>query len=181
MMKNQIITEAQKRPKTALKENSADMPVLCNKNAHAALVAAPVPKGGRPMTDKQKQSIRDMRQQGMSYRTIAAALGFSANTVKSFCRRTNIDILSYPNDEKQNLCKNCGAILKHHPKAKKKTFCGDRCRYAWWNKNRVRTAGKGAYRLTCFHCGAEFYSQNKKRKYCGRDCYINCRFGEGLP
>jgi protein-arginine kinase activator protein McsA len=133
------------------------------------------------MTDNQKKIIRDMRQQGMSYSTIAAAHGLSANTVKSFCRRENIDIQSVPNGEKKNLCKNCGAPLNHHPGAKKKTFCSDKCRYTWWNKHRIYLGHKNIHRLTCFHCGSEFYSNNKKRKYCGRECYIHSHFGEELP
>ncbi len=133
------------------------------------------------MTNKQKQIIRDMRQQGVSYSTIAAARGLSANTVKSFCRRENIDIQSVPNEEKKNLCKNCGAPLTHHLGSKKKTFCSDKCRYTWWNKNRILMGLKSTHRLTCFHCGAEFYGNNKNHKYCGRECYIHSRHGEGLP
>jgi uncharacterized protein YjcR len=133
------------------------------------------------MTNKQKQTIQDMRRKGLPYSTIAAAIGISANTVKSFCRRENIDIQSVPNEEKKNLCKNCGAPLNHHPGAKKKTFCSDNCRYTWWNKNRIWTGVKSTYRLTCFHCSIEFDSNNKKRKYCGRECYIHSHYGEGLP
>ena len=77
------------------------------------------------MTDKQKQMIRTMRQQGIAYSTIAAAFGLSLNTVKSFCRRENIDIKSSHNDEEQNLCKNCGIPLTNHPGSKSKTFCSN--------------------------------------------------------
>ena len=132
------------------------------------------------MTDNQKEMIRNMRRQGMFYSAIAAAIGLSENTIKSFCHRENIDIINNSDIESRNLCKNCGAPLKHHPGSKKKTFCCDRCRYTWWNKNRVWTGAKGTYRLTCFYCGREFYSNNKKRKYCGRECYIHSRCGEEL-
>jgi uncharacterized protein YjcR len=133
------------------------------------------------MTNKQKQTIRYMRRRGLSYGTIAATLGLSANTIKSFCLRENIDVQSNLDDGKRKLCKNCGTPLMHHPGSKKKTFCRDKCRYAWWNKNRGWTGVKSAYCLTCFHCGTEFDSNNKKRKYCGRECYIRSRYGEGLP
>lgn len=133
------------------------------------------------MTNKQKQTIRDMRRKGLSYGTIAATLGLSANTIKSFCHRENIDVQSNLDDETRKLCKNCGTPLMHHPGSKKKTFCRDQCRYAWWNKNRGWTGVKSAYHLTCLHCGTEFDSNNKKRKYCGNECYIRSRNGEGLP
>lgn len=182
MIRKQIITEAQKLPQKVLKENNARLPDLRNKSAHAAPVAATcAKKGGQPMTDKQKKTIRDMRRRGMSYSAIAAVHRLSANTIKSFCRRENIDVQSSFDDKKRELCKNCGAPLIHHPGTKKKTFCRDKCRYAWWNKTRVWTGVKSTYRLTCFHCGTEFDSKNKKRKYCGRECYIHSRYGEGLP
>ena len=182
MIRNQIIAVAQKPPQKVLKENNARLPDLRNKSAHAAPVAATcAKKGGRTMTNTQKQTIMDMRRRGMSFNAIAAVHRLSANTIKSFCRRENIDIQSNLDDDERKLCKNCGAPLMHHPGSKKKTFCRDKCRYAWWNKNRGWTGVKSAYRLTCFHCGTEFDSKNKKRKYCGRECYIRSRNGEGLP
>lgn len=132
------------------------------------------------MTEKQKQMICAMRQQGIAYSTIADAFGLSLNTVKSFCRRENIDIKSNPDDEIQNLCKNCGIPLMNHPGTKKKTFCSNKCRYSWWNKNSL-SGVKSAYHHNCFHCGAVFYSKNKNSKYCGCECYIHSRYGEGLP
>jgi len=38
----------------------------------------------------QKEQITQMRSEGFSYAKIAAALGISENTVKSFCRRNNL-------------------------------------------------------------------------------------------
>ena len=42
------------------------------------------------MTDAQKENIRYLRGEGLGYRAIAARLGISENTVKSFCRRNNL-------------------------------------------------------------------------------------------
>lgn len=133
------------------------------------------------MTDKQQQAIRDMRKQGLSLSLIATELGLSANTVKSFCHRENSETARAPDEINLEHCKNCGAPLSHHPGSKKKTYCSDKCRYSWWNRNRPYRRNKNIYRLTCFHCGSEFPSNNKKRKFCSRDCYIHSRFGEGLP
>lgn len=133
------------------------------------------------MTNTQKQMVRNMRRRGKSYSAIAASFGFSENTIKSFCRRESINVINDPDNENLNLCKNCGAQLTHHPGSKKKIFCSDKCRYGWWNKNRVWTGAQSVCRLTCYYCGAEFESTNKKRKYCGRECYIQSRYGEELP
>lgn len=129
------------------------------------------------MTDQQKQAIRDMRFQNMSYAAIANTLMLSVNTVKSFCRRENIST-SYIS-ENQGRCKNCGGVLQHYPGAKRRIFCGDKCRYTWWNRQRKHINRK--YHLTCYGCGTEFESSNKHRKYCGRECYFRSRYGEGLP
>lgn len=133
------------------------------------------------MTTTQKQAVQEMRKQDMSYSAIASALGLSTNTIKSFCRRENIDTHRCSNDEKHDLCKNCSEPLKHLLGSKKKVFCSNKCRYTWWNRHRVYLGYKGTHRLTCFYCGNEFLSKNKKRKYCGRICYVHSQSGEGLP
>ncbi|MFV0529137.1 MAG: hypothetical protein ACK5MN_10515 [Lachnospiraceae bacterium] len=129
------------------------------------------------MTDQQKQAIRDMRQRDMSYAAIADTLGISQNTIKSFCRRENISA-NYDAGAQAG-CKNCGGPLTHYPGAKPRTFCSDKCRYRWWNHQRKYINRK--HNLTCFECGTGFESSNKHRKFCGRECYIRSRYGEGLP
>lgn len=126
---------------------------------------------------QDKQAILTMRQQGLSCPEIAGLLGMSPNTVKSLCHRNKIEV-HLPQKLPPDLCKNCGAPLHHIKGARQKTFCSDKCRYAWWNRQRR----KRPYRLTCYQCGKEFISYgNKKRKFCGRECYNLSRYGEGLP
>lgn len=134
-------------------------------------------KGGHSMiSEHQKEAILTMRQQGCSYPAIAERLILSPNTVKSICRRNGVRVL--PTEKSApDICKNCGAPLQQNT-GRKKTFCSDKCRYAWWNQSRR----KEPYQLTCFYCGRKFISfGNKKRKFCGRECYILSRYGEGLP
>ncbi len=135
------------------------------------------------MTGEQKRNIQDMRRQGMSYARIAGVLGLSVNTVKSFCRRNKLSVCNASKDaenkEDKAICKQCGKLLEQTLKKKPKTFCSDRCRYAWWSKHRDRMNRKAIYRLTCAHCGRAFDSYgNKNRKYCCHTCYIKVRFGE---
>jgi uncharacterized protein YjcR len=42
------------------------------------------------MTSFQKEQIHRMRSAGMGYAKIAASLGISENTIKSYCRRHNL-------------------------------------------------------------------------------------------
>lgn len=125
----------------------------------------------------RKDAILTMRQQGCSYREIAERLILSPNTVKSVCRRGGVNVRQ-PEVSASDICKNCGAPLLPSTGGRKRTFCSEKCRYAWWNHNRR----KQPYRLTCRWCGRPFISYgNRKRKFCGRECYILSRYGEGLP
>lgn len=127
----------------------------------------------------QKEMILFLRQKGTSYAEIAQTLMLSPNTVKSICYRHKDRFLQEsPPSNNPGVCKNCGAPLQQKPGAKKKSFCSDRCRYIWWNHSR----NKRPYRLVCQHCGRDLISfGNQNRKFCGRECYLLSRYGEGLP
>lgn len=127
--------------------------------------------------EAQKNAILALRQQGRSYRDIAEHLILSPNTVKSVCRRSGVN-MPKPDMSTPDVCKNCVTPLPQSIGGRKRSFCCDKCRYAWWNQNRrMRPC-----RLICYYCGKEFISYgNKKRKYCSRKCYILSRYGEGLP
>ncbi|HAL18483.1 MAG TPA: hypothetical protein DCO86_02515 [Spirochaetaceae bacterium] len=80
------------------------------------------------MTDIQKQKINTLSSQGMGYKSIAAKLGLSANTVKSHIKRNAM--------QNDSICLNCGDPLTHLPHKKHKKFCSNACRYSWWNRAR---------------------------------------------
>lgn len=128
------------------------------------------------LTEIQKQTITDLRIQGVTYAGIAEALGLSPNTVKSVCHRAGAKPLR--ETDTPGVCKNCGKKVARSPGAKPRFFCCDQCRYAWWNRKRR----KQPYHLLCHYCGQEFISYgNRNRKFCGRECYRLSRYGEGLP
>jgi uncharacterized protein YjcR len=105
------------------------------------------------MDGKKKRLIRAMRQNGRTYGEIGDATGLSPNTVKSFCRRENIGAADASGDDPHDSCKHCGRPLAHHPGRKKKRFCNDACRTAWWNRNRGWARRKKAHRSVCRRCG----------------------------
>ncbi|MHB1652329.1 MAG: RNA polymerase subunit sigma-70 [Desulfitobacteriaceae bacterium] len=126
------------------------------------------------MIYQQKEKIKQMRGEGFSYSKIAATLGISENTVKSFCRRHNLGGIGMGNANQADgvLCCHCGMPLTHTVGAKQKRFCSDKCRMAWWNTHPEAVMRKALYPFTCAHCGTVFESYgNKKRRYCSRTCY----------
>lgn len=59
---------------------------------------------------------------------------------------------------------------------RKRMFCSDACRMAWWNAHPERVQRKAYYTLTCRHCGKQFESYgNSHRVFCSRDCYLKFR------
>lgn len=114
----------------------------------------------------QNIKIRELQMQGHGYKKIAKILGISENTVKSYCRRHPVE----------NSCLQCLRALSHTPGKKRKKFCSDKCRLAWWNTHKEFVKKKTFYTLTCQHCGQLFESYgNSKRKFCSRACFNDSR------
>ncbi len=129
------------------------------------------------MTIETREKITRLRHDGTGYTTIAAMLGISKETVKSFCRRNG---LTGNTDEallSEGMCRNCGAEIIQNPKARKKVFCSPACRAAWWKTHPQPSVKNTAYRHICKNCGKLFAAYGTAaRKYCSHSCYISDRF-----
>ena len=129
------------------------------------------------MNTAQKQRIELLRGKGESYASIADDLGISENTVKSHCRRYNIGIaIKQEQPTPTEFCANCGCPLRHMPGSKRKRFCSDKCRMAWWKTHPEVVKRKAVYRFVCPTCGGSFEAYgNANRKYCSRACFGTAR------
>ena len=142
-------------------------------------------KENKAMTESQKSEIIKLRAAGNGCRAIASKLGMSANTVKSFCKRNNINAetaagLTETHAGKITRCENCGKPVQQVKGRRFKRFCGDSCRAAWWNRNLHLVKRKAYYTIVCKHCGKEFQVYgDRRRKYCTYGCYITDRFKGG--
>lgn len=142
------------------------------------------------MTLFQKGHVLRMRSEGKSYSKIAAYLGISENTIKSFCQRNNLGVsnaalkvenVSNNGTEALNFCKNCGKTIEQRSGKKPRKFCSDKCRMTWWNSHTEEVSKKSIYHLECEACNKPFESYgNMNRKYCTHSCYINDRFMKGV-
>ena len=146
------------------------------------------------MTNEQKVQIIALHKRGSSLTEVADKLGLPIGTVKSFCRRNQISSTAevVPQPERTSnsdgtvettkpneTCKRCGAQLERMLHHRRKLFCSDECRLAWWHEN--RHLAKGTSERNCSACGATF-SADASRKYCSHNCYIKARYGQkGLP
>lgn len=124
------------------------------------------------MIDEQKQNIIALRRDGEGYGQIAATVGISINTVKSFCRRHSLAAKKVA-----SVCEQCGQSIEQNPGRKRKRFCCDACRNKWWNSHLELVKRKAVYTFTCPTCGEEFTVYgNRRRKFCSHACYIAYRF-----
>lgn len=125
------------------------------------------------MTETERSRIIELQRKGYGYKKIAAETGLSTNTVKSFCSRHPVQ---EEVSETGELCRNCGRPLEQTPHKRKKRFCSDTCRMAWWNAHPEKVQRKAYYTLTCRCCGKQFESYgNAQRQFCSRVCYSQFR------
>ena len=117
------------------------------------------------MTEKQKRTILEMREEGRSYQEIAEATQLSLSSLKVFVSRWK--------GGTRRRCVQCGAVL---PEGARKTqrFCSTRCRSQWWNKHPGEVKSQKKRPLVCSICGGSFTSY-KPAKYCSRACYYDSR------
>lgn len=128
---------------------------------------------GLIMTETEKLRIHKLRQAGLGYKKIAAALDLSANSVKTYLRRhpsADGDTTAIP-----DICERCGKPIIQAPHRKRKRFCSDSCRTSWWNAHPDKGGKRTLHTFTCAYCGRSFQSSAKSRHYCSRTCYAAAR------
>ena len=131
------------------------------------------------MTPEQKELIMHLRAKGLSFGKIAATVGLSVNTVKSFCWRNRIDTTppKYEDSPKAEYCAQCGSLLMQTPGHRQKRFCTNRCRRLWWKEHPESMNRKAYSPYTCQHCGKAFLQYgSRQRKFCSRKCYLTNRY-----
>ncbi len=133
-----------------------------------------------------------LREKGFSYREIAEDLGLTENCIKKFCQRNRKgDVLpttsasekaeetTLPADKTLSSagCLECSNEFTYAPTGRRRKFCSDECRMAWWHKHPDQIKRNAVYTYQCPTCGESFTAYgNSHRKYCTHACYINARF-----
>ena len=70
------------------------------------------------MTDEQKRQIAKLRIEGLGYKAIAERLGFSINSVKSYCKMHALEV----GEIADSVCENCGKPIYQVPGRRRKRF-----------------------------------------------------------
>lgn len=127
---------------------------------------------------KQKERVSALRSRGEGYASIAKMLGLTKSQVSGYCRRAGIRRGDISCDS--DICPECGSVIEQKRGCRRKRFCSDRCRMAWWNSHPEMVRRQANYDFVCAGCGRHFAAYgNAHRKYCSHACYIADRFGEG--
>ena len=132
------------------------------------------------VTAYQERRIRALRYRGVGYRSIAAELGISRDTVRNYCTSHELDGIAtdqtYPD---QNICPYCSGEIIQPRRGRRRRFCSDTCCRKWWaaHPDAIRQSPEAQHHLTCAYCGRGFTSYgNASRRYCSHNCYIRDRF-----
>lgn len=140
----------------------------------------------------EKIKILELRNKGYGYKSIASILKVKRDDVRDYCRSKGVtgylgygkSIIPEPKIVKidyADSCKFCGKEIKTtNSIGRKHKFCSDKCRRSWWNEHpECKVKRESAwYAFNCLYCGKEFKAYgNKNRKYCGRKCCIEYRYG----
>ena len=97
------------------------------------------------MNEMQIETIGQLRADNYTYASIGKTLGISPNIIKSVCRK--YEFMPRENTPQKNInkaveieqlprCKFCGRTMDNPWNRVGKTFCSDKCRYSWWNRER---------------------------------------------
>ena len=121
------------------------------------------------MTTTERNRIDALRSQECGYKKISALTGVSVNTVKYYCRTHPLDT------EPEDHCRHCGSVIEQTPHKRKRKFCSDECRIAWWSAHPEARTVKKTYSHVCAFCGSSFTSPRAGTRYCSSVCYANAR------
>jgi ribosomal protein S27E len=139
------------------------------------------------LTAHQAQQIQTLRAQGQGYRAIATAVGLTRDDVRNHCRGHGLETPTAPATaappivapHSPTCCPACGQHLTQPRTGRKRKYCSDACRRAWWAQHpEALHRGEAAlYPVTCAHCGQTFTAYgNRSRRFCGLPCYFASRF-----
>ena len=82
-----------------------------------------------------------MRLEHWGYKAIATYMGISRDRVRSYCDtiglKGNCAEFTPKNDLRNNptFCRNCGKPINQNSYGRKKKFCCEACRRAWWKEH----------------------------------------------
>jgi hypothetical protein len=135
------------------------------------------------VTGKEKDTVHQMRTEGLSCSAIATSLGISVNTIKSYCQRNKVILgekkiksTAHIEQSGSSNCKQCGKLILQSGRHRPRKFCSETCRRVWWKIN--SDYSQMSQLSICAHCGEKFMSRtDQRRRYCSHDCYITDRFG----
>jgi endogenous inhibitor of DNA gyrase (YacG/DUF329 family) len=107
----------------------------------------------------------------MGYAAIASKLNLTKDQVKYYCRTRGLAGVAKAEDDLSSVCRFCGKDIVSLPHKKRRIFCSDKCRLAWWNSHPELVRRNGMHKLVCAECGVTFQSKNPSQKFCSRACY----------
>lgn len=120
------------------------------------------------MTKTERERLEQLRRSGISPRSIAEELHIPLETIRTYCKR-------HPLQESADYCPVCAKRLVHTAHRRKKRFCSDSCRRAWWKAHPEALKRKQPYHCVCHNCGTAFDTHRPEASFCSMACYNEFR------
>lgn len=120
-------------------------------------------------TNDEIKRMKEMREEGLTVKAIAEALGRSIPSVSGKVTDLGLGKMFFDKP-----CERCGKMLYHVPTAKK--YCAE-CRKEMDRLNTNKFYSTHTAECVCARCGKTFRSKNKN-KYCGNACILAARKDE---
>ena len=133
------------------------------------------------VSTEMKENIARLRRAGYGYKSIAAKLGLTRDSVRNVCKHLD-------QDDKKGIrtinfghknCDFCGRVLVQLKTGRPKRFCSGSCRMNYWriHRDELNKSPRALYTCTCAYCEKTFQSYgNPNRKYCSHEHYIRDYF-----
>ena len=139
------------------------------------------------MTKEEKMQTAALRGQGLGYKKIADIVGVTKDMVRSYCRTQKLeaagtnDVSVIEKMKNGSACLFCGKEIVTGGKGRRRKFCSEECRRAYWKKHvdEKQKRPSALYVKMCPYCGKTFEVYgDMNRKYCCHEHYVLDRYGE---
>lgn len=121
------------------------------------------------MIPLDERRIRNLRQAGWGYKSIANFTGLTRDQIRAYCQKESLEEATIEASER--VCAWCGMSLSGRSSSAR--YCSRACRWDGWATRKIDDPKRSR---ACAQCGKPIRSVKPRQKYCSHACYIREHF-----